>query len=191
MNTYETERLTLRPYRMEDFAAVHTYSSDPENLTYMLWGPNTEADTHNFIKQVINYAEQNPIRNYDLAVVEKSSGELIGGGVLSRKGTDEGELGWIIRRDRQKLGYGTELGRFMLELAFGELKLRRLIAHCDAENYGSRRVMERIGMRREGLFLEARPAHKKSMREFSDEYSYAILRHEWHGQISYITVPEN
>ena len=83
------------------------------------------------------------------------------------------------RRDRQKLGYGSELGRFLVDFGFGELGLHRLCAHCDAENYGSRRVMENIGMRREGLFLEARRPHKKSAMRFSDEYSYAMLRRDW------------
>lgn len=38
MKTYKTARLILRPYEPTDFDAVHAYSSDPENLTYMLWG---------------------------------------------------------------------------------------------------------------------------------------------------------
>lgn len=195
MKTYETARLILRPYETTDFEAVHAYSSDPENLTYMLWGPNTPEETREFIEDAIAAAGSPDPEEYLFAVVEKSSGMLIGGGLISvsgpvRPGVAEaasvsypgfgsGELGWIIRRDRQKLGYGTELGAFLVDLGFGELGLHRLCAHCDAENYGSRRVMENIGMRQEGLFLEARRPHKKSTRRFSDEYSYAMLRRDW------------
>jgi len=40
-------------------------------------------------------------------------------------------------------------------------------------------VMEKIGMRREGLFIEGRQAHKQSNKKYSDELSYAILKSEW------------
>lgn len=195
MKTYKTARLILRPYEPTDFDAVHAYSSDPENLTYMLWGPNTPEETREFIEDAIAAAESPRPEEYLFAVIERSSDTLIGGGLISvsgpvRPGVPEaaspeypgygsGELGWIIRRDKQKLGYGSELGRFLVDFGFGELGLHRLCAHCDAENYGSRRVMENIGMRREGLFLEARRPHKKSAMRFSDEYSYAMLRRDW------------
>lgn len=204
MKSYETERLLLRPYEISDFDAVHQYSSDPENLTYMMWGPNTPEETREFIEDAIAAANSARPEEYLFAAVEKKSGRLLGGGLISVsgkvspvfdeaesvpfapvadkavfEGSGSGELGWIIRRDRQKEGFGTELGGFLLWFGFAALRLHRITAHCDAENYGSRRVMENIGMRREGLFLEARPPHKKSARRFSDEYSYALLRREW------------
>jgi len=40
---------------------------------------------------------------------------------------------------------------------------------CDVENIGSYRVMEKLGMRREGLFIEGRPAHKFSGKKYGDE----------------------
>ena len=66
----------------------------------------------------------------------------------------------------------------MLE-RFVELNLHRIIAHCDAENHGSYRVMEKIGMRREGLFIEGRPAATQFICKKRDELSYAILKDEW------------
>ena len=49
----ETERLILREFREADFEAVHEYGSDPEVVKYMLWGPNTEQDTREFIRKVL------------------------------------------------------------------------------------------------------------------------------------------
>ena len=71
------------------------------------------------------------------------------------------------------------MGQILLRFGFDELNLHRIVAHCDAENYGSYRVMEKIGMRREGLFLEGRPANKLSDKKYGDELSYAILKDEW------------
>ena len=79
MKTYKTARLILRPYEPTDFDAVHAYSSDPENLTYMLWGPNTPEETREFIEDAIAAAESPRPEEYLFAVIERSSDTLIGG----------------------------------------------------------------------------------------------------------------
>jgi len=55
------------------------------------------------------------------------------------------------------------------------MKLHRIIATCQPENTSSYRVMEKIGMRREGYFKKCIPTEK----EWWDEYYYAILKEEW------------
>ena len=40
-----TDRLILRDFNEEDFAAVHAYASDPIVTQYMDWGPNKPDDT--------------------------------------------------------------------------------------------------------------------------------------------------
>lgn len=179
MKTLDTERLILRPFEETDFEAVHAYACVAENVQYMVWGPNEESHTKAFISQAIAQSKENPCRNYHYAVVLKSSQKLIGGCGLAILGKEEAEIGWILHRNYWKQGFGTEMGKRIAEFGFKELGLHRIIARCDTENYGSYRVMERIGMRREGCFLEARPANKFSDRKYSDEYSYAILRDEW------------
>lgn len=71
------------------------------------------------------------------------------------------------------------MGNRILKFGFGELKLHRIVAHCDTEDYGSYRFIERIGMCREGCFIEGGSANKFSDKKFGVEYSYAILRDEW------------
>ncbi len=179
MKILETEHLILRPFEETDFEAVHAYTSVAENVQYMIWGPNDKSQTKAFILQAIAQSKKNPCRNYQYAAVLKSSQKLIGGCNIAILGNDEAEVGWILHRDYWKQGFGTEMGKRILEFGFNELGLHRIVAHCDTENYGSLRVMERIGMRREGCFLEARPANKFSDRKYGDEYIYAILRDEW------------
>lgn len=82
--------------------------------------------------------------------------------------------------DYWKCGYGTEFAKELVRYGFEDLKLRRIKAECVAENYGSYRLMERSGMRREGL-------HKQSMwanvdKEWKDTVSYAILAEEYFNQ---------
>ena len=178
MKTLETKRLILRKFTEDDFAAVHSYASCAENLTYMFWGPNSEEQTRSFISGAIKEAEdEKQDKDYQYAVTLKT-GELIGGCDIFAKG-NEATLGWCLHRDYWKRGYGTELARALLKFGFDDLRLHRIVAHCDAENIGSYRVMEKIGMRREGLFFDTRPPHKLSDREYSDELIYAILKDEW------------
>ena len=178
MKTLETKRLMLRKFKEDDFAAAHSYASCAENILYMPWGPNSESETREFIARSIASAEKHPIDNYEYAVVVKKTGALIGGCGISPSG-DQAMLGWCLHRDHWRNGYGTELGFALLKFGFEELGLRRITAFCHAENIGSYRVMEKIGMRREGLFLEDHSPKKLSAEKYGDKLVYAMLKDEW------------
>ena len=186
MKTLETERLILRKFVEDDFAAVHSYASVSDNTTYMLWGPNTEEQTRAFINMAIFQVDEKPCTNYQYAAVLKDTGILIGACNLAISG-DEAEIGWILHYKFWRQGFGTEMGTALLEYGFNAQHLHRIIAHCDAENQASYRVMEKIGMRREGLYLEARPGNKNADSKYSDWVSYAITKDEWdtHKEIEY------
>ena len=169
-NTLETERLILRPLTPDDFEAVHSWAGNPENTRYMAWGPNSEEETRGWL--TIAKAGK------DFAVVLKESGKVIGScGVYPDGDNDTGELGWILRKDSWKRGYGTELGGKLIQYGFETLKLRRLFAPCAAVNYGSYRIMERNGMRREALHVKAFWARVD--KEWIDKAEYAILADEY------------
>jgi RimJ/RimL family protein N-acetyltransferase len=178
MKTLETERLILRKFKEDDFNAVHSYASSKDNTVYMLFGVNDEAATRAFIQRAITKASEIPIVDHQFAVTLKDSNILIGACDLHVR-ENEAEIGWILHRDYWKSGYGTELGNALLMFGFNELNLHRIIARCDSENISSSRLMEKIGMRREGLFFDVRPPHKESSRAYGDELSYAILKDEW------------
>lgn len=169
-DTLETKQLVLRSLTAGDFGAVHSWASDPSNTRYVAWGPNTEEQTQSFLGSV------KPGR--DFAVVLKESCRVIGScGIYPDSVNDTGELGWILHKDFWKQGYGTEACGELIRYGFEELGLRRIVAPCAAVNYGSYRVMERNGMRREAL-------HKKKFwaridMEWIDEAVYAILAEEY------------
>jgi RimJ/RimL family protein N-acetyltransferase len=167
----ETERLILRPITPEDFHAAHSWGSNPENTRYMAWGPNTEEQTKEFL------AQTKP--GYDFAVVLKNSNVVIGScGIYPEERGYKAEVGWILHKDYWKCGYGTELGHELLRYGFEDLKLGRIQAPCAAVNYGSYRVMERIGMQREALHRKALWARVDE--EWIDEVWYAILAEDYH-----------
>ena len=166
----ETERLILRAISSDDFIAIHSWASNHENTRYMAWGPNTEEQTLEFISSV------RPER--DFAVVLKESNQIIGScGIYPNKDNDTAEMGWILHKDHWKRGYGTELCRELIRYGFEDIKLRRIYAPCAAVNYGSYRIMERNGMRREALHVKAFWARVD--KEWIDEAVYAILADEY------------
>jgi len=181
VKTLETNRLILRKFSQNDFAAVHSYGSNSQNMIYMMWGPNTENDTRTYINTAIKMAEENPCTAFHFAAELKETGAVIGGCTINMtdKGDNTAEIGWLIRHEHWQQGYGFEMGKKMLEFGFEELGLNRIFSRCDAENIASYRLMEKLGMRREGLYFDNRPPHKQSFRDYSDGLSYAMLKVEW------------
>lgn len=174
-----TERVILREFKEEDFNAVHAYASNIENIKYMLWGPNTEEDTKQYLMECMESVIERPRKKYEFAVTLKDSGKLIGGcGIYLNDSLDQGMLGWVLHMDYWKQGFMTEVGKELVQFAFNNLKLHRLYATCAAENYGSYKVMENLGMRREGHAIKNRKftGHKDI---WNDELFYGLLRDEW------------
>lgn len=172
----KTNRLLLRRFTEKDIPAACSYVSSRENTKYMMCGVQTEEEYRAYIR--FSAKDEN---YYIFAVTEKETGKLIGTADLGLIDDDtQAEIGWVIHRDYWNKGYCTEVGRALLSFAFDGLDLRRVIAHCDVENIGSWRVMEKIGMRREGCFVEGRRPYDYDPYYHSSEYSYAIMSDEYY-----------
>jgi Acetyltransferases, including N-acetylases of ribosomal proteins len=176
----ETQRLILRPFTQEDHKSVHQYASVPDNVKYMVWGPNDEDATKKFLCECEEKWAAQPILAYEFAIVLKSEAKVIGGcGIYRNNNVGEAMLGWILHRDFWMQGYMPEAAKALLQYGFDKLKLHRIYAICNTENYGSYRVMEKIGMRREAHFIKNRFGRVCDTMQWYDEYHYAILEEEW------------
>ncbi len=175
-----TERLVLRDFVERDWSAVHEYGSDPDVVTFMPWGPNSEEDTRAFIESALASQREESRDKFELAVTLADSGRLIGGcGIRVSAPSDRGaDMGYCLRRDHWGLGLGTGASRAIVRFGFEQLGLHRIIATCDVENRASARVLEKIGMRREAHFR----ADSAIRGEWRDSYLYAILEDEWRAQ---------
>ncbi len=176
MFSLETERLTLRDWKRSDWKDAHEYASDPDVSKYMLWGPNSESETKNFIDMAMELAYVKPRRSYELAIVFKEIDKLIGGcGIQISQNGLSAMIGYTLRRDQWGKGIGTEAAKRLLFFGFEEMGLHRIYATCDVDNYGSRHILEKCGMRREAHFIEDCNVRGK----WRDTYLYAILQREW------------
>jgi RimJ/RimL family protein N-acetyltransferase len=96
---------------------------------------------------------------------------------LVSKSARQGELGYILNPRFASRGYATEALRALVTFAFDELGFHRLFARQDANNHGSRGVVERLSFRREGHLIENHCFNGT----WCDEYIYAMLECEWRG----------
>ncbi len=110
------------------------------------------------------------------ALTERSSGALIGAmGLAVDPAHERGELGYWVGKPFWSQGYATEAARVVLTYAFGTLGLHRVHARRFARNPASGRVLEKIGMRQEGMMRQ----HIRRWERFEDVVLHGILREEW------------
>lgn len=158
----------FRDFTLADLEAVHAYAGDPEVVRYMEWGPNTEEETQGFLARCITAAGENPRTEYELAVVERKTGILVGGVRLSLKSADA-MLGYCFARTSWGRGYATEAGTVLVARAFSEPQISRVWASCDAENEASIRVLRKLGMSEERHLRAERSikGHLRGIRVFA------------------------
>lgn len=166
-----TDRLIIRPFTPDDWAAVHAYTSDPATMHFMPEGVMGEEQTRQFINE--NMGEK--ARHY--AVILKVDDQLIGYmNFHPWYSTRIYEIGWVLHPDYHGQGYATEGARALLRHGFETLGVHRVIATCQPENPASYRVMEKLGMQREG---HLRQCIERPDGIWWDEYFYALLADEW------------
>jgi RimJ/RimL family protein N-acetyltransferase len=174
----DTSRLRLREYDLADWQAVHEYAADPLVVTYMWWGPNSEADTQRFIRGAMANRDADPRTDFEFAVTLRPEGRLIGGGSLNARNRPEyatAEIGYCFASEVWGHGYGTEATAALCEFGFREAGLRRIFALIDPENIASIRLVERLGFRREGHLREDTLIRG----EWRDSLVFALLAKEW------------
>jgi [ribosomal protein S5]-alanine N-acetyltransferase len=168
----ETPRLVLRAIATDDWRAIHRYMSDP---LVTAWLPERVMNEEQSRAFAIKNADDKPEA---LAVLIRGSNDLIGHMVFHPwfDVPHTHEIGWVLGREHQGRGYATEAARSLLAYAFESLHCHRVIATCQPQNPASWRVMEKLGMRREGYF---RKCILRAPGEWWDEYFYSILEEEY------------
>jgi ribosomal-protein-alanine N-acetyltransferase len=167
-------RLLLRPIKKSDLNDMHLLSSIPEVEKYNTLGmPNDISITRAILKDRLKDNKLSPFNNYTFAIEEKVTGKFIGmfGIVIGRSKQNKAELWYKFHPRFWGLGLATESIHCVLDYCFDELKLHRVEAGCAVENIGSVRVLEKVGMTKEGLARKVLPLDSG----WSDGYSFGIL----------------
>ena len=148
----ETDRLVIRPLRLEDAEDLHELYSDADGLRFLTTEP---AETVEYSRRWVQAKIDLFGRDEGMslwAVVERESGRVIGDAGLQWEdihGRRELDLGCRIAPSRRGRGYGTQASSAILQAAFAA-GLTRITAQTDVGNAAARRVLERLGFRADG-----------------------------------------
>ena len=170
----ETDRLALRRFTEADADDLVELHNDPDVMRYLNGGKATPREV------IVGETLPAFIHGGFFAAVERETGGFLGWFHLRapKGGTeDEPELGYRLRKSSWGKGYATEGSLALIDKAFAELGARRVFAQTMSVNRGSRRVMEKCGLRFVRTFFEDWP----DLIDGSDqgEVEYELLRPDW------------
>jgi [ribosomal protein S5]-alanine N-acetyltransferase len=172
-----TDRLTLRPFAAADGTALHGYLGLPEVVRFEPYGPCTPAE-----------ADAEALRREGdprfVAVERTADGVLLGHVYRAPTGPEAWRtwtLGYVFHPAHGGAGYATEAARAVVDHCVRVEGAHRVVARCDPRNARSWRLLERLGMRREGH--ERRCASFRADADgapvWHDAYLYAVLAEDW------------
>ena len=169
----QTDRLILRLFSLVDVEDVLSYASDPEWARFLpVPQPYTRADAEKFVAgQVLQD------RKTRASWAIEHAGSVIGGiGIRFDFDNRVGEMGYSIARRFWGKGLTTEAAGAVIDEAFSAYPdLNRIRASADERNVGSLRVMEKLGMVREGVLRQ--DIYLRG--EFRNMVWCGLLRDEW------------
>jgi [ribosomal protein S5]-alanine N-acetyltransferase len=95
------------------------------------------------------------------AIELKSSGRMIGevGMYIEAATKRTCDIGWSVNRAFRGQGYATAAAKWLIKYAFRARRLHRITSNTSTQNIESIRLMDRLGMRREGTTRESILVH--------------------------------
>ncbi|MBU3203582.1 GNAT family N-acetyltransferase [Clostridium algidicarnis] len=163
----ESERLVVRPMKEDDFKTImdslkgqgtqkNKYDEEELELTDVF----TEAFCKETADNLVQYAKND--KAYEFRVFKKDDGSYIGGVIIKtikRRNFQWAEVGYWLLNQHWNKGYGSEMVKVMIDIAFNELCFHRLEAHINLDNIASQKTAEGAGMKfeciRKGFIFES------------------------------------
>lgn len=174
MKELKTKRLIIRRFQESDWEDLYEYLADEEVVYYEPYEVFSREKCQ----------EEARIRSVSKAfwaVCLQENGKMIGNLYFERGKYDTWEIGYVFNLQYQGQGYAAEAAKALLDEGFQNWGVRRVVAMCNPGNQQSWKLMERLGMRREGLLVKniffKSDEHGKPI--WQDTYEYGILKEEW------------
>lgn len=171
--TFPSSRLRMRPILISDLEPIHGLLRLPETDRFNALGiPEGISETRSNVSQWIQDAESS--NQFTLAIELETDNSLIGllGLKVSYPKYRRAEIWYKLHPKNWGQGFATEAAQAAVRYGFDELDLHRIEAGVAVENLASIRVLEKVGMTREGRTRKSLPLKTG----FSDTFLYAILK---------------
>ncbi len=182
----ETERLILRSFTETDANDLYEYLKEPAVNCFADMKVNTIEEAKAAVRKRAKETE------YLFAIVLKENGKVIGeidaypdlpSPEQDSAAPDTFSPCWMLNKKYQGKGYAFEAARAFYDYLFNEKGARRIYAYTEDYNLSSRKLCEKLGMRREGVFKEFISFVKDAEGNpvYENTVQYAILKKEWRG----------
>lgn len=175
----EAERIILRKFKESDVEAFLKYRTKPEVVLYQgeRWENYKLEQAIEFVNEQMNFEPNIPDTWSQIAIELKTAGALIGDCAIHTlpQDTNQVEIGYTLDPLYQNKGFGKEAVKCLLRYIFNVLNKHRVIAITDVRNKSSIKLLENIGMRKEGHFIK----NAWYRGEYTDEYLFALLKEEF------------
>lgn len=174
MDKLETNRLILRSFCDEDATGIFDYLSNPRVNCFL------DDRTSTLEEAVVKVQNRKEDHSY-VAVCLKESNSIIGELFHLKEEPDTYSIGWNFNAQYEGKGYARESVEAFLSYLFLEKGARRLYAYVEDDNDRSQKLCERLGMRKEGCFLEfiSFTTYEDGTPKYENTYQYALLKKEW------------
>ncbi len=173
----KTDRLQIRNLQPKDLDGFFAYRQLPEIALYQGFNVMEKAACKAFIAKYSAKTLGSPGEWVQYAIAWNDSDEIVGDCAIRHKSPDTriAEIGMSISPTHQKKGIAKEAMKGIVDWLFNEKEIHRIEEITDAENLAAVQLLESLGFRQEGHFIENIWFNGK----WGSEYQYAILRSEW------------
>lgn len=149
MNPIFGERIVLREFDLRDIESAWRVIGDDRVTKWLSFDSRDRVATESMVRGAIERSSTNPRNEFYLVIARLKDDELIGFIRLGVGGVKAGKLGYALRVEAWRHGYGLEAIHLMLQLGFGRLGLHRITAAIGPDNLASISLVERIGFKYE------------------------------------------
>lgn len=172
--TIRTARLLLRPFARADAAAIAEFAGAFEiaDTTISIPHPYSLQDAIDWIAG--HRRARQRAQGFWFAITQAESAQLVGCVELRNPDKEhaQAELGFWVGKPFWRLGYASEAGSAIVRFGFESLGLNRIYAFHMARNPASGKVLQKLGMQREGVLRQ----RVRKWGRFEDVLAYAVLR---------------
>lgn len=175
MKAMETERMILRPWRMEDLDDFYEYAKNPDVGPNAGWAPH--KDKEESLKILQSFIKSDEVR----AIVYKENGKVIGSIGVHRdekraEDINAKMIGYVLSEDYWGKGLMTEAVKEVIRYLFEEVKLDIISIYHYPFNGRSKRVIEKCGFKYEGTLKMASKIYNGNI---YDDVCYSIIKEDY------------
>lgn len=174
MQEIKTNRLLLRNFSEKDAPGMLEYLANPRVNCFL-------KERLSNLNEAIDLAKEKSQDDSSIAVCLKDNGALIGELFCMKEEPDTCSVGWNFNLNYEGKGYASESADALLQYLFTQKEARRIYAYVEDDNYKSQKLCEKLGMRKEGCFMEfiSFTKYDDGTPKYENTLQYALLKKEW------------